>query len=47
MHATYLFRARDGRAARVLEDTVSHDIGLTQAIRGSAKLAALTDPDPR
>ena len=46
MHATYLFRARDGRAARVLEDTLSHDAGLAQAIRGSAKLAALTDPDP-
>jgi hypothetical protein len=39
--------ARDGRAVRVLEDTLSHDIGLAQAIRGPAKLAALTDPDPR
>jgi hypothetical protein len=47
VHATYLFRARDGRAVRVLEDTLSHDIGLAQAIRGPAKLAALTDPDPR
>jgi len=47
MHATYLLRARDGRAARVLEDTLSRDAGLAQAVRGSAKLAALTDPDPR
>jgi hypothetical protein len=47
MHATYLVRARDGRAVRVLEDTLSRDIGLAQAIRGSAKLAGLADPDPR
>lgn len=47
MHATYLLRARDGRAVRVLEDTVGRDVGLAQAIRGSAKLAALIDPDPR
>jgi Protein of unknown function (DUF2797) len=47
VHATYLLQAGDGRAARVLEDTVSRDAGLAQAVRGAAKLAALTDPDPR
>jgi hypothetical protein len=47
MHATYLLQAADGRAARVLEDTLSRDAGLAQAVRGPAKLAALTDPDPR
>jgi len=47
VHATYLLRAPDGRAARVLEDTLSRDAGLAQAVRGAAKLAALTDPDPR
>ncbi|MBL7489736.1 DUF2797 domain-containing protein [Frankia sp. AgB1.9] len=47
MHATYLFRAADGRAVRILEDTLSSDVGLAQAIRGRAKLAALADPDPR
>ena len=47
MHATYLMQAADGRAARVLEDTLSRDAGLAQAVRGPAKLAALTDPDPR
>jgi len=47
VHATYLLQARDGRAARVLEDTISRDAGLSQAVRGPAKLAALTDPDPR
>lgn len=46
MHATYLVRARDGRAVRVLEDAVSRAIGLAQAVRGPAKLAALIDPDP-
>jgi hypothetical protein len=47
MHATYLLQAADGCAARVLEDTLSRDAGLAQAVRGPAKLAALTDPDPR
>lgn len=47
MHATYLLQVADGRAARVLEDTLSRDAGLAQAVRGPAKLAALTDPDPR
>jgi hypothetical protein len=47
MYATYLLQARDGRTARVLEDTLSRDAGLAQAVRGPAKLAALTDPDPR
>jgi len=47
LHATYLLQASDGRAARVMEDTLSRDAGLAQAVRGAAKLAALTDPDPR
>lgn len=47
VHATYLVRAPDGRAVRALEDAVSRDAGLAQAVRGPAKLAALTDPDPR
>jgi hypothetical protein len=47
MHATYLLQAADGRAARVLEDTLSRDAGLAQAVRGPAKLAALTDLDAR
>lgn len=47
VHATYLLRARDGRAVRVLEDTLSRDAGLAQSVRGPGKLAALTNPDPR
>ena len=47
VHATYLLQASDGRAVRVLEDTLSRDAGLAQSVRGPAKLAALTDPDPR
>jgi hypothetical protein len=47
VHATYLLQASDGRAVRVLEDTLSREAGLAQAVRGPAKLAALTDPDPR
>lgn len=47
VHATYLVRVPDGRAVRALEDSVSRDAGLAQAVRGPAKLAALTDPDPR
>jgi hypothetical protein len=47
VHATYLLQARDGRAARVLEDTLSREVGLAQAVRRAAKLAPLTDPDPR
>ena len=47
VHATYLLQASDGRAVRVLEDTLSRDAGLPQSVRGPAKLAALTDPDPR
>jgi len=47
VHATYLLQASDGRAVRVLEDTLSREAGLAQSVRGAAKLAALTDPDPR
>jgi hypothetical protein len=47
VHATYLLQASDGRAVRLLEDTLSREAGLAQAVRGAAKLAALTDPDPR
>ena len=47
VHATYLLQASDGRAVRVLEDALSRDAGLAQAVRGPAKLVGLTDPDPR
>ncbi|MGQ0779202.1 MAG: hypothetical protein ACT4NY_33105 [Pseudonocardiales bacterium] len=47
MLASYLAEAPDGRAVRYLEDAVSREIGLSQTVRGAAKLAALTDPNPR
>ena len=45
MYATYLAQAPDGRAVRYLEDAVSREIGVPQVVRGTAKLAALADPD--
>lgn len=45
MLATYLAKAPDGRAVRYLEDVVSREIGVSQVVRGAAKLAALADPD--
>jgi hypothetical protein len=45
MHATYLTEAPDGRAVRYLEDALSRELGLAQTVRGTAKLAALADPD--
>jgi hypothetical protein len=47
VHATYLLQASDGRTVRLLEDTLSREAGLAQSVHGAAKLAALTDPDPR
>ncbi len=44
--ATYLAEAPDGRTVRHLEDGLSRALGLTQTVRASAKLAALTNPDP-
>ncbi len=46
MLATYLAEAPDGRAVRYLEDDISREIGVSQVVRGAAKLAALADPDP-
>jgi hypothetical protein len=45
--ATYLTRAPDGRAVRSLEDALSQELGIPQAARTPAKLAALTRPDTR
>ncbi|GAA1022112.1 hypothetical protein Aple_064700 [Acrocarpospora pleiomorpha] len=44
--ATYLAHVPDGRAVRMLEDALSRELGLTQTVRGTAKLGALADPDP-
>ncbi|QFY14247.1 DUF2797 domain-containing protein [Nonomuraea phyllanthi] len=46
IRATYLAQAPDGRAVRHLEDALSHELGLAQAIRATAKLAALVAFDP-
>ena len=46
MFATYLTEAPDGRAVRHLEDTLSRELGLAQAVRGTAKTAALRSPRP-
>lgn len=46
MLATYLAEAPDGRTVRYLEDAISREIGVSQVVRGAAKLAALTNPDP-
>ncbi|MBF8193032.1 DUF2797 domain-containing protein [Nonomuraea sp. K274] len=46
IRATYLAQAPDGRAVRHLEDALSRELGLTQAIRTTAKLAALISFDP-
>ncbi|TMR95645.1 DUF2797 domain-containing protein [Nonomuraea basaltis] len=45
MRATYIAQAPDGRAIRHLEDALSRELGLTQAIRAAAKLAALVSLD--
>ncbi|MCC9069927.1 DUF2797 domain-containing protein [Arthrobacter cryoconiti] len=44
--AQYVAHARDGSVVRVLEDAVSAQLGLTQFVRGSAKFAALKNPQP-
>jgi hypothetical protein len=44
--ARYVARARDGRVVRVLEDAVSGNTALTQAVRGAAKFAGLLAPLP-
>ncbi|MGH3874019.1 MAG: hypothetical protein ACRDSR_21385 [Pseudonocardiaceae bacterium] len=46
MLATYLAEAPDGRVVCYLEDAISREIGVSQVVRGAAKLAALADPDP-
>jgi hypothetical protein len=45
IHATYLAEAPDGRAVRQLEDAVSRELGMSQAVRGTAKLVGLLQPD--
>lgn len=42
--ARYVACADDGRIVRVLEDVVTREVGLPQAIRASAKTAALVSP---
>lgn len=42
--ARYVARAEDGRIVRVLEDVVSQQTELTQAVRAAAKLAGLQAP---
>jgi hypothetical protein len=44
--ACYLAEAPDGRAVRYLEDAVTCELGVSQVVRGAAKLAALADPNP-
>ncbi len=44
--ARYVARAGDGRVVRILEDLVTRDAGLPQAVRSTAKVAGLTDPRP-
>lgn len=39
--ATYLAESPDGRAVRILEDTLARRLGLTQTVRAAAKLKAL------
>ncbi|MBG6181636.1 DUF2797 domain-containing protein [Arthrobacter sp. CAN_A1] len=42
--ARYVACADDGRIVRVLEDAVTREVGLAQAVRSSAKTAALASP---
>ena len=42
--ARYVARAEDGRVVRVLEDLVTAEAGLVQAVRAEAKTAALARP---
>ena len=42
--ARYVACANDGRIVRVLEDTVTREVGLAQAVRASAKTSALASP---
>ncbi|UUL77551.1 DUF2797 domain-containing protein [Pseudarthrobacter sp. Fe7] len=44
--ATYVARAQDGRAVRILEDLVTAEAGLTQQVRSAAKADALLQPLP-
>ncbi|KNC17374.1 hypothetical protein AC792_14250 [Arthrobacter sp. RIT-PI-e] len=44
--ARYVARADDGRVVRVLEDEVTRSVGLQQAVRSTAKAAALCAPLP-
>lgn len=44
--AQYVALARDGALVRLLEDEVSKELGLTQFVRGAAKLASLLSPWP-
>lgn len=44
VHARYVAAARDGRVVRILEDLVTADAGLVQAVRSGTKAAALARP---
>ncbi len=44
--ARYVARADDGRVVRILEDEVTRSVGLQQAVRSTAKAAALSAPLP-
>ncbi|MHA7306167.1 DUF2797 domain-containing protein [Arthrobacter sp. TMN-49] len=44
--AQYVALARDGAVVRLLEDAVTKELGLTQFVRGAAKLASLLSPRP-
>ncbi|GAB3247294.1 DUF2797 domain-containing protein [Arthrobacter pigmenti] len=44
--ARYVAWARDGRIVRHLEDAVTQNLGLVQAVRSSSKFAALANPLP-
>ena len=44
VNGTYVALAADGRLVRVLEDLVTERLGLSQAVRSSAKTSGLTEP---
>ncbi|MHA7268211.1 DUF2797 domain-containing protein [Arthrobacter sp. HLT1-20] len=44
--AQYVALARDGAVVRLLEDSVTNGLGLTQFVRAAAKLASLLSPLP-
>ncbi|WP_026546321.1 DUF2797 domain-containing protein [Paenarthrobacter nicotinovorans] len=44
VHASYVAHTGDGRVVRILEDMVTHELGLVQQVRSAAKVAGLVEP---